>query len=800
MLLSRFDLQLSCFYFSSRAPLENTTTTANNVSNSGSEKGYDGSKADRQPSQYSSTAEKSSSGYYSSQLYSTSSVEEHIYSEPTIIIEPSLTPPPLSSLPTSISIEAAAIPPSHIRSDSSTLTKSNKHNRSSSAIINEVVDQEEVDDDVEIDAQLQKLASVNNELSKAAEEFSIRFHQQLPACCEVASRMSKAFTFNVTAHNSNIRMGLEHNNKYFTDCTRRNHPQRKLPTIMEGIDGQIPRPIWPSDMDDSLMDINLDSFLYANEKKKNHHPALISKRAQNDHDSSTLAMPPHLPQSSPPPHATPPLPPPLPSSALPSLLRDHRDHLNEEDIENNYRCIKYVNSCPDNPYRVVEDIQLSVDKSLAFYLKKCDESVTMQNTRDFLEEIRAKLNSLLESHSANLSHYHSKPKMSADHIDGGGLVAGGSLKSSIAVIEDNIKSLKGDLDKYLKLMNQTNELEIKQLCTGLAKDSRLQTLQNAMENRYNSNSSSYNQQHLHHPYSIEHRNSMTTAITPNPIQNPFLFASDRIINEGDRATAIDDNHYRHANDDDNSINVINNNNTYETMRDKQQNMNIISQYPENDLSSYFDTVYVHEGFNLGYKINASTSSVRIKPHIDEQRYVGSGNRKIGHNVNTTTTTRQSISSSDPNFQLKRKSSLNLQYGDRCVESELIGDYEIKCDLSDDVTNTASNSSSPEESDHQQKQQQRNSIVKSQMQQNLMMQQHSTLLKNLSKTPIMDQDLIHEEWHKNKPSIWELYYGINRPKHQKTLVKKSKQGKKKAISVIPYVSTWKNFINCWKVTA
>ena len=60
-----------------------------------------------------------------------------------------------------------------------------------------------------------------------------------------------------------------------------------------------------------------------------------------------------------------------------------------------------------------------------------------------------------------------------------------------------------------------------------------------------------------------------------------------------------------------------------------------------------------------------------------------------------------------------------------------------------------------------------------------------------------QDLIHE-WHKNRPSIWELYYGINRPK-QTMLGKKaaatatnaalmSKRGKKKKKkAVVPYVS-------------
>lgn len=61
-----------------------------------------------------------------------------------------------------------------------------------------------------------------------------------------------------------------------------------------------------------------------------------------------------------------------------------------------------------------------------------------------------------------------------------------------------------------------------------------------------------------------------------------------------------------------------------------------------------------------------------------------------------------------------------------------------------------------------------------------------LIKNLDKTSGDDKDAILE-WHNNKPSIWELYYGKNRP--IQTIVKKvKKKGKKPVNSVVSYPST------------
>ncbi|GAB0096925.1 hypothetical protein DMENIID0001_125070 [Sergentomyia squamirostris] len=222
---------------------------------------------------------------------------------------------------------------------------------------------------------------------------------------------------------------------------------QKLPTIMEGIDGQIPRPIWPSDMDDSLVDINLDSFL-------------LNKDQKNVHDEGSTG------------------------DGIVNEALDCDDLSESNSLENNYRCAKYVNSCPENPYcveGVLEDIQSSVDKSLSLYLQKCEDSITIQTTREFLEDIRKKLNSLLEEHyDENGDPLTTTPSRSTilrtdDNRQ--------SCRKTPAVIKDDIKNLKRDLDDYLKVMNQTNELEIQQLCTGIARDARLTTMKNALENR-----------------------------------------------------------------------------------------------------------------------------------------------------------------------------------------------------------------------------------------------------------------------------------------------------------------------------
>lgn len=831
---------------------QNGETTPNSVSNSGSERGG---------------VDNKSSGYCSSNLYSSGSIEEPIYSEPLPVVVTDIVPRIISGaapdLPHVIDVEApeGLVAPighkqakkllnlqsiklperrvlestsghssnySNSPSDKLTITDESENvyeeedelaadGRSFGVV---VVEAEELEDDIQYEPPLVHRANdsvlikrlspphLKSRPTSMVKTFSFNGHQntapappppppppplpdglgkiQVQGKYQPLPQSLTTTTSTTTASNEN---GL-----------RRASSSRKLPTIMEGIDGQIPRPIWPCDMDDSLMDINFESFLYSNEKRETSGSTGGQKQQQR--------------------RRTPPR-----RRRCDSPMYERGSGNNNEgiagarstnDIENNYRCMKYLNSCPENPYLVegVEDLQMSVDKSLALYLKKCDDSLTMQNTREFLEDIRSKLNVLLENHAQ-----HSQVQlMRAKTEESAG--TGSVYEKSVALIERQIEKLKFDLDSYLRLFNQPNELQIKQLCTGLAKDARIQILQNAIENRNNSSLRNG---------SSPRSDSMTIPIHDPTIslENRLPFSTEIMVDDaGDAQVDVDD---------DNELN------NYETMRDPQrhwqlqqpQNVKIISQYPENDLSSYFDTVYVQDGFNMGYKVNSHSRKstgfdyegcvvLRGKndaPMLHNNIQNNYRHLRPGSNVSLLSQTPQKqarssdsnlnsiASSADPNFRLKRNPSLSLSiashnYSDRhpILKSR---DYErssqefcVSTEESDSLNGSHKYTISTDSLDSH-RQQQRHK--EGHLHQNMMMQQNrlhgskSTEEARKSIASVDRQDLI-QEWHKNRPSIWELYYGINRPKQsmmgRKATASKTpmmtKSGKKKK-AAIPYVS-------------
>lgn len=435
----------------------------------------------------------------------------------------------------------------------------------------------------------------------------------------------------------------------------------RLPTIMEGVDGQTitttvpaaPPRNWQDDPDDSLMDLDLDSFLLANE---------VSTK-----DKSVSAVP---------------------KMGTSNVVTSFDDSLvSNKFIENNYRCHKYVNSCPDDPYNV-ESIsedhhQPSIDKSLAFYLKKCEDQVHYQNTKDILEEIREKLNGLLVG--STTPPVNSNPFIESDNLP----------KSSVQM-QNNIQSLKGDLDNYLSLMNKSNEMEIKQFCTGLSKNYKLLAIQNALENR-----------------------------------GRLAKCADSSCSNYEAPAATDIQ--------------------YEPIAIK----NGQSSYRERE-ESQFDTVYVRDGFSFGYKskdpfhldfsppTSASSTQDRCKPDMS-------------------------------NFKLQQK--LKNSPCSSCEEMIL-----------NSFSESGGNSSDPSD-DHLYDQR----ILMSQMHQNLAMQQHrfpgignggGSIINGIGipiVSPVDDKEAILD-WHKNKPSIWELYYGTNRMMSQ-TILKKVKGHN----SIMSYVS-------------
>lgn len=362
----------------------------------------------------------------------------------------------------------------------------------------------------------------------------------------------------------------------------------KLPTIMEGIDGQIPKPVWPMDFDDSLMDINLEPFLLVND--------------------------------------------------APQLKRKFSNNLGND------------NQCYDSSD---DDSNRSSDKSLALYLKQCEETTNVQNTTDILEGIRKKLASLLEQAAKTE-------------------VQGKNAEAEPTDLAKNIQSLKSELDSYLQRIKSKKDLEIKQLCTGLSKNTKMLTIKKAFESRSRKNSQDEN------GYEI--------------------FQTVEDVNGG-----------------------------YEQMMPK----NIMTNYQESNSGLNFDTVYVQDGFNL-----CDSSAVPFSGRFSSTR------------------------STDTNFQLKRhfsKDFSTFNINDKSDDSSNSSDKN-----SDNITNSEKN----------------------QLKQNLALH-HPMLIKNLDKTSGDDKDMMLE-WHNNKPSIWELYYGKNRP--IQTIVKKvKKKGKKPVNSVVSYVS-------------
>lgn len=810
--------------------LQNGETVSNSVSNSGSERG----------------ADNKSSGYCSSNLYSSGSVEEPIYSEP-LVTEP-IVPrivndhvidvEPIeddeddddedegldlesSGHKTTISSGGSKQVPPQMRVMGS--TNSHSSNYSDNIIITDVGGHVEGDD-------YERGVAAQSYESPLVQRSDANLSKRLPRPGKVYSVNGKKIPTQQQLHpamhhqgdrGADVRGLVANNNGQLARYSLPSPPvveavatnenglrrSRKLPTIMEGIDGQIPRPIWPCDMDDSLMDINFESFLYSNEKRESGGQKQQPPLANQPHSPSRRRR--------------------CDSPIFNGDLRGPRPN----DIENNYRCMKYLDSCSDNPYLVegVEDLQMSVDKSLALYLKKCDDSLTMQNTRDFLEDIRSKLNGLLENHAR-----HSRVQMRATKMES--LV----YQKSVALIERQIEKLKYDLDSYLRLFNQSNEQQIKQLCTGLAKDARVQTLQNAIENR---------------------RNSLALSSSSLSLLHDATFASSGPVNR--LLPATNDEYLGGSAGGDAAYDSGELMNKYDTMRDHWQHQqpqnvfNVISQYPENDLSSYFDTVYVQDGFNMGYKVNSHNNlgrgsigdpnnfdgkSVALSPFASVHNNIHGVNKNKGNNninhvlgrsddkspVLSATMAKQKrapndsnhnsiASSADPNFRLKRNPSLSLSIASHAYSEDrhpilASRDYEkhVEVTVTTDDSLDGSHDYHPDTDSLESHKNRRDDSAVSkdgQRVQNMIMadQGHfnaatSSGLGNLQEVrksigSLEREDLI-QDWHKNRPSIWELYYGINRPK-QSMMSKKSsscgaamtpvvvKSGKKKA--VIPYVS-------------
>lgn len=643
-----------------------------------------------------STEKSGSSGYYSSNIYSTSSYDEHIYSEPAIENTANAVaiindddddgghPVIISSL------NVAAIAAASAKTNSTGGLINNKmesmtlplkvgehHNILANMKQNHFKQQQQ---------QQQKLGLFNLETSiKHLEMHLNSFNQPISSATNIHDGRDTAIT-----------ILDESDNKYDKRKSVR------LPTIMEGtadMCGSSGR-IWKDDPDDSLMDLDLDSFLLANEVKEKN------MKASDAELKATTKI----------------------SSVEKSIIDERRLSIssNNKFIENNYKCSKYVNSCPDDAYNVegiisdkptVVAATASIDKSLAFYLNKCDDQEHYQNTKDILQEIREKLNYLL------------LPSVAISSAISRSFADQNPEKNEL---QYNILSLKDDLDNYLSLMNKSNELEIKQFCTGLSKNYKLLTIQNALENR-------------------------------EKLRCVDMSCSNYYVGD--------------------SVVGCNSEATYEQISalptaDGQQ-----SSYRERD-ESQFDTVYVRDGFSFGYKSKDPF-------HLDfsaTAKVKRTNSAIIAKVLPTTASSSSSLRCSDlSNFQLQQKFKCSP-----CSSCEEVMNSLSDMTAGDDCSNHSDAIRDVYDGGGRKPISQR----LSQLQQNLAMHQHRFPVVGsgglvggghhrdgggaLMPISVDDNDAMLD-WHKNKPSIWELYYGTNRM--SQTILKKVRNPH----SIMSYVS-------------
>lgn len=480
----------------------------------------------------------------------------------------------------------------------------------------------------------------------------------------------------------------------------------RLPTIMEGIDvlqvaaaAEVVPNCWQNTVDDSLMDIDFDAFLLANEV-----------RGGRKRDSTRVATVVHGKAG----------------VDNPSFVQDEAEDADDEQVaadtdsdkyrDNNYKCSRYVNSCPEDAYNVegvISDGLLhggSADKSLALYLRKCENQMHYQHTRDILEDIREKLDALLDSKA-------SRKDTTADAVETSSAATtvadDNTTTASEKAMHDNIQTLRNDLESYLKMMNRQNEMEIKQFCSGLSKNYKLLTIQQAMENKARSRLSDYDfaQKCIYYPAS--HSDVGSKGSTDSGLEAREL-----------------------------------------------------SLYRDCEIIPQFDTVYVHDGLPFAYNHHSSTKYPAYVPATVEPFHLRPPESMR--------------SSSDSNFHLqRRRESMCSSCGEVAIiqcdgDSGGVGDSGDTEESTQDTATT--DASSPTQSELLEQEHQ---LAASHMASNLAMQQPSLI------TGYDDKELILMDWHRNKPSIWEQYYGSKRLTH--AAAKKVKAGKHDVHLTMSYVS-------------
>lgn len=409
---------------------DNNSKTSSQTSTSSLDQSRSYSEREQVLSSHYSTEKSGSSGYYSSNVYSTSSVEDHIYSEPVI-------------------------------------------------------------DGISDTSQRRRLdKKIDQQIGLASLEKSIKTLEK-----HLKKVNTKDQNYAKRKQNKVVKSSLIEQEANALEQTER------LPTIVEGTVNSVRQCDWNADTtDDSLMDVDfdLDTFLLidetCNKKKKSNIESICGVgidnptiRLHNDHEHE------HDPPDSEGDHI--------------GNDSDNRKAATNNSDENTYKCTKYINSCPDDAYNVDEitdykyhwpNYPFISNKSIPFYMKNIEDQLNHQSTKEILEEIRNKLIVLIEPISNSESSTES--------------VIGSSRNNSRTVsLMRDITALKQDVDNYLLLMNQQNELEIRAFCSGLSKNYKLLTMQHALNNRMRRSKQSnsdigsdmYSNSSHHHHYHYE---------------------------------------------------------------------------------------------------------------------------------------------------------------------------------------------------------------------------------------------------------------------------------------------------------
>ncbi|XP_061391783.1 uncharacterized protein LOC133327237, partial [Musca vetustissima] len=417
-----------------------------------------------------STDKSASSGYYSSNVCSTYSLEEHIYSEPTIEMKE------MRNL-NSAAASAASVAATAKTTGESGKAQSGSGDPLAGETASSVMHTLDYNRRYRYNTDQRDGQEVKGGGGSVASSSSKEFQENLrilETSIENLDRHLKSFPRGMVVSSTDaISQQQQHHHRGEREEKLR-ASYSHLPTIKEGYDANTLKRGWSEDpvTDDSLIDIDLDSFLLDEAGKKDR-----KQQQQNLQSKQQQQLPPAIKTK--------------------GCGIDNPSFLSEEQEENHYKCAKYINSCPEDAYRVESDIIAPARSSISgqsvaavsvteLYPKRYEDQIHFQNTRELLEDVRDKIRLLnLSQDIPPPAHsHHPAGNQERQMIRSGNQAANLTLDEYIPKeLHTMIGTLKRELELYLQRMNQNSELEIRQLCTGLVKNQNIVKMKNAFERR-----------------------------------------------------------------------------------------------------------------------------------------------------------------------------------------------------------------------------------------------------------------------------------------------------------------------------